>query len=97
MYQKQKNFGGKNYVREKRVLAAAARGMTIVAFPAAAQRRRRETTSGAGDTSDTTVEESTRASAAVAGKDYGGKSFDIFVSGNWDNEVDGILRFLLGG
>ena len=30
--------------------------------------------------------ESTRASAAVAGKTYGGKSFDIFVAGNWTNE-----------
>lgn len=35
---------------------------------------------------DTTEAESTRASAAVEGKDYGGTSFDIFVSGNWTNE-----------
>ncbi len=30
--------------------------------------------------------ETERKSAAVPGKDYGGVKFDIFVSGNWDNE-----------
>ncbi len=72
---------------KKRVLALLLAALTIGSVSCgSAAPSGGETTSGAGDMSDTTVEESTRASAAVAGKDYGGKSFDIFVSGNWDNE-----------
>ena len=72
---------------KKRVLALLLAALTIGSVSCgSAAPSGGETTSGAGDMSDTTVEESTRASAAVAGKDYGGKSFDIFVAGNWDNE-----------
>lgn len=72
---------------KKRVLALLFAALTIGSVSCgSAAPSGGETTSGAGDMSDTTVEESTRASAAVEGKDYGGKSFDIFVAGNWDNE-----------